>query len=437
MNRPILRIALPSIVSNITVPLLGLVDTAISGHLGAAVYLGAIAVGTTLFSTTYWLFGFLRMGTGGLTAQALGAGCASECSAWLWRSLFLAMGIAITLLIFQTPILRVALALMPATAEVESLATVYFRWLIWGAPATLALFALNGWLLGMQDARSPMWVAIVQNVVNILASLTLVVGIGWKIEGIALGTLIAQWTGAIFAFILAVRRLRQENLSLSFGKVLVNGDRWRELFQVNRDIFLRTLCLVAVTFAFTAFGTQQGEILLAVNTLLMQFFLMVSYVMDGFAYAGEALGGRFLGEGNRRAFLLLTRRLFLWGGGLALAFTLVFVLGGTSFVRLLTDNLAVRTAASPYLFYAMAIPLVSFSAFLLDGLYIGTTSTRAMLWGMGFAGLVFFGTITLAPTVWGNHTLWIAFLLYLGFRGAVQGLLFPKILHRKFALSES
>lgn len=437
MNRPILRIAVPSIVSNITVPLLGLVDTAISGHLGAAVFLGAIAVGTTLFSTTYWLFGFLRMGTGGLTAQALGAGKSSECAAWLWRALTLAMGIALLLLCFQTPILHGALSMMPATPEVEILATTYFRWLIWGAPAVLSLFALNGWLLGMQDARSPMWVAILQNVINIMVSLTLVVGLGWKLEGIAFGTLIAQWTGALLAFAFALHRLHREKLSATLHEIFGDGERWRELFLVNRDIFIRTLCLVAVTFAFTAFGTRQGETLLAVNVLLMQFFFMVSYVMDGFAYAGEALGGRFLGEGNRRAFLLLTRRLFFWGAGLSLVFTLVFAVGGTTFIRLLTDNAAVRSAAPEFLPYAIAVPFASFVAFLLDGLYIGTTSTRAMLWGMGVAALVFFSVITLSPTTWGNHALWVAFLLYLGLRGAVQGLLFPKILRRKFVSSES
>lgn len=437
MTRAIFRITLPSIVSNITVPLLGLVDTAIVGHLGAAVYLGAIAVGTTLFSTIYWLFGFLRMGTGGLTAQALGANQRSACAAWLWRSLTLSLVIALGLIAFQTPILRLTLLLMPAPSDVESLAIVYFRWLIWGAPATLALFALNGWLLGMQDARSPMWVAVVQNVVNILTSFALVVGWGWRVEGIALGTLLAQWVGASLAFAFALRHLRQEDFSTTVREIFVNGEHWRQLFVVNRDIFLRTLCLVAVTFAFTAFGARQGEVLFALNALLMQFFLIVSYVMDGFAYAGEALGGRFLGAGNRADFLRLTRQLFLWGVGLSLCFTLIYALGGSTFVALLTNNTPVRAAAPEFLPYAVAIPLVSCAAFLLDGLYIGTTATRAMLWGMLAATLAFFAVTTFAPSGCGNHALWIAFLLYLGLRGAVQALLFPQIVRRKFALVES
>lgn len=431
----ILRIAIPSIISNITVPLLGLVDTAITGHLGATSYLAAIAVGTTLFSTTYWLFNFLRMGTGGLTAQSLGAEQGEKCAALLWRSLALGGGIALLILLFQTYILHIGLSLMSATDEVQSLVRSYYRILVWGAPPTLALFALNGWLLGMQDARSPMWTAIVQNVVNILVSLLLVVGWGWKIEGVALGTLVAQWTGAALAFGFAWRIVRRRRLSTSVAVVFRDIARWREFFVVNRDIFFRTLCLVAVMFAFTSFGARQGETLLAVNTLLMQFFLLVSYVMDGFAYAGEAIGGRLCGAGDRKGFSTLTRRLFGWGGGFALLFTFGFAFGGTSFLHLLTDNNVVRLAAVEYLPYAIAMPLIGFSAFLLDGLFVGTTATRVMLIGVSAASVLFFCLHELLSPFGGNHALWIAFLCYLGVRGLVQGVWLPKIVRQKFVAS--
>ncbi len=431
-SSPVLRIAIPSIISNITVPLLGLADTAIAGHLGSAAYLGAIAVGTTLFATTYWLFAFLRMGTGGLTAQAFGAGRKAEVALLLARSLLLALAIAGLLLMFQRPILHWGLTLIAPTAAVGQWAEVYFRLLIWGAPATLSLFALNGWLLGMQDARSPMWVAVVQNVVNVLLSLALVVGLDWKMEGVALGTLVAQWTGALLALAFALRRLHRGGYAVRWSAVWRDGVAWRQLFAVNSDIFLRTLCLVAVMFTFTAIGARQGETLLSVNALLMQFYLLVSYVMDGFAYAGEALGGRFLGEGRVEAFRALVRQLFAWGLGLSGVFSLGFLLGGEGLVALLTDSEAVRDAAPAFLPYAVAMPLIGFSAFLLDGLCIGTTATRAMLLGVATASAAFFLIHCLLSPLLGNHALWIAFLLYLALRAAVQGALLPRIVRTKF-----
>lgn len=430
MSRSILRIAVPSIVSNITVPLLGLVDTAITGHLGAAAYLAAIAVGSTLFSTTYWLFNFLRMGTGGLTAQAYGAGHHDETAALLWRSLVLALVIGLLLLLFQQPIATLGFRLLAPGAAAAVPARIYFNILIWGAPPMLTLFALNGWLLGMQNARYPMVVAIVQNVVNILVSLTLVVGLHWGIAGVAVGTLVAQWTGAALAFALALRVLQRGRCHTTMRAVVRSLPAWMQLFAVNRDIFLRTLCLVSVMFAFTAFGTRQGETLLAVNALLMQLFLLVSYFMDGFAYAGEALGGRFLGERNVAAFRALVRRLFAWGGGVAVGFVLFFLVGSTTLIALLTDVEAVRMAAQPFLPYAIVIPLVSFSAFLFDGLFIGTTSTRAMLLTVFVASAAFFLLHHFLSPSLGNHALWCAFLFFLGLRGLVAALFLPQLLRK-------
>lgn len=432
MHRSILRIALPSIVSNITVPLLGLVDTIITGHLGHANAIAAIAVGGSLFSTTYWLFNFLRMSTGGLTAQSFGAGTWQECAQHLARSLALGLGIALLLLLFQQPIIIAGFHYLCPTPEVAHLARPYCNLLIWGAPAMLALFSLNGWLLGMQDARSPMWVAVWQNVSNILLSLLFVYGFDLGLMGVAWGTLIAQWLGGLLALFFALRLLRRHALPRSSFVFWQNLSAWKALFSLNRDIFLRTLCLVAVMFSFTAFGSRQGSQILATNALLMQFFLLVSYVMDGFAYAGEALGGCFLGERNVQKFRLLVCQLFLWGFGLSLLFVLLFWGGGEWGLHLLTNLPHLRQTASEYLPWIQLLPLLSFSAFLLDGLYIGLTATRAMLVGIAVASTLFFATFWFLAPLAGNHALWLAFLLYLLVRGLVQAIIFPRIVRRKF-----
>lgn len=429
MHRRILHIALPSIVSNITVPLLGLVDTAITGHLGAAAYIGAIAVGGMLFNMVYWLFGFLRMGTGGLTSQAYGAGDYAEARRTLCRSLAVAAGIALTLIVLQGPLLAVAFRFVEAPPMTARLAARYFRILIWGAPAVLGLYSLAGWFLGMQNARYPMVVAIVQNAVNVAVSLLLVVGCGMKVEGVALGTLTAQYAGLLTA-ILLLRRLRSR-----LPAVEAAGYAWREVFSrqalgrffhVNRDIFLRTLCLVAVTTAFTSAGAAQGDLVLAANALLMQFFMLFSYVMDGFAYAGEALGGRYYGAADFAELRRMTRTLFAWGAALALVFTALYTAGGTSLLSLLTDRPDVRVAAARFLPYAVAVPLSGFAAFLLDGIFVGTTSTRAMLLAMAAATASFFGCHALLAPALGNHALWIAFLLYLVLRGVLQGAMYGR-----------
>lgn len=426
LNRSILAIALPSIVSNITVPLLGLVDTAIVGHLGAPAYIGAIAVGGMLFNMVYWLCGFLRMGTGGLVAQAYGAGATAERYRLLFRSLGVAGLLSLSLWLFQQPLLALALSWMNASAEVSELATLYFRILIWGAPAVLGLYSFTGWFLGSQNARFPMWVAIVQNCTNILVSLALVWGWGWKVEGVATGTLVAQYAGIGTALLLWWRCYGQR-LPQDLWAGIWQRERLLAFFRINRDIFLRTFCLVAVTTCFTAWGAAQGDVVLAVNALLMQLFVLFSYVMDGFAYAGEALGGRYYGARDRRSFTQLVACLFRWGWGLVLAFTLVYLLGGSVLLRLLTDDATVISAASTYFPYAVLIPLVGFSAFLYDGIFIGCTYTRGMLVAMVGAAAVFFlvgswGTIFLQP----NHALWTAFLLYLLVRGLIQWQFFKR-----------
>lgn len=436
IDNQILKIAVPSIVSNVTVPLLGIIDTAITGHLGAASYIAAIAVGTSIFSLCYWIFSFLRMGTGGLTAQAFGSESWQACREILHKSMTIALVAAIAIIALQTIIADVALWIMAPSADVDHWARTYFHILVWGAPANLGLSVLNGWLIGMQDARSPMTVAVSQNVLNIVASCALVFGLGWKVEGVATGTLIAQWAGFALAIVMATRVLKTirkdksketSDCAESSNAALATDISWGRFFSVNRDIFLRTLCLVAVMFSFTAFGARQGDTLLAVNALLMQMFLLVSYIMDGYAYAGEAIGGSLFGAHDTKAFRLLVRRLFVWGIASSIVFSLLFIVGGDLVVRLLTDNEEVRTAALPFLWVTVVIPLISIGAFIYDGLFIGTTSTRQMLISIAVATAAYFVVALTAPN---NHWLWAAFLLYLALRGFVQHLLMPGIIRK-------
>ena len=422
MNRQILHIALPSIISNITVPLLALVDTTIVGHLGSASYIAAIALGGMIFNMIYWLFNFLRMGTGGLTAQAYGANQHQATSYILLRSLTIAGGIALTLLLLQRPIFQVTFHFVTATAEVRSLASIYFNILIWGAPAMLALYSFTGWFLGMQNARIPMCIAITQNVVNIAVSTLLVFGCHLKIEGVALGTLISQYTALLLAVIFCLTKFDvKQHFEL---KAILDISTLKRFFQINRDIFLRTLCLIAVTTYFTSAGSTQGEVTLAANTLLMQFFIIFSYFMDGFAYAGEALGGRYFGAHDRLNFQRVTRCLFAWGGALSVLFFFIYFLSGTSLLHLLTDDSQVINRAQQYLPIIYFIPLISFAAFLFDGLYIGTTATRYMLISMFCASAAFFVLINVCTL--SNTLLWLAFLVYLGGRGLMQAFLFKK-----------
>lgn len=422
MNKQILHIALPSIISNITVPLLALVDTTIVGHLGSASYIAAIALGGMIFNMIYWLFNFLRMGTGGLTAQAYGANQHQATSYILLRSLTIAGGIALTLLLLQRPIFQVTFHFVTATAEVRSLASIYFYILIWGAPAMLALYSFTGWFLGMQNARIPMCIAITQNVVNIAVSTFLVFGCHLKIEGVALGTLISQYTALLLAVIFCLTKFDvKQHFEL---KAILDINTLKRFFQVNRDIFLRTLCLIAVTTYFTSAGSTQGEVTLAANTLLMQFFIIFSYFMDGFAYAGEALGGRYFGAHDRLNFQRVTRCLFAWGGALSVLFFFIYFLSGTSLLHLLTDDSQVINRAQQYLPIIYFIPLISFAAFLFDGLYIGTTATRYMLISMFCASAAFFVLINVCTL--SNTLLWLAFLVYLGGRGLMQAFLFKK-----------
>ena len=419
----ILNIALPAIVTNITVPLLGLVDTAIVGHMGAAAYIGAIAVGSMIFNLVYWVFGFLRMGTSGMTAQARGRRDLAEVTRLLVRSVLVSLGVSLALLLLQWPLCEMMLSFIGPTPDVRPLAVTYFYIVVWGAPASLGLFALTGWYIGMQNTRIPMFISIMQNVVNILASLTLVYGFGMKVEGVAMGTVIAQYAGLLAAVGLLLKYYRRlwrnhpVSLASSLQSLMV-------FFRVNRDIFLRTLFLVAVNLYFTAAGARQGATILAVNTLLMQLYLLFSYVMDGFAFAGEALGGRFWGAQNWEAYRDVVRRLFVWGVGMVVLFTAVYVLGGMPFLRLLTDEPGVVEASRSYVWWAYLIPAAGVAAFVWDGIFIGTTQTRGMLISSFVAAVVFFLCVMLLMPKIENHGLWLSMILYLVVRGLIQTIIY-------------
>ena len=391
----ILRIAIPAIVTNITVPLLGLVDTAIVGHIGDAAYIGAIAVGSMIFSLVYWVFAFLRMGTSGMTAQARGRRDMEEIMRMLMRSLAVSLIIALIVIVLQYPLREMMLWLMSPTEDVRSLAVTYFNIVVWGAPAVLGLYSLSGWFIGMQNSRIMLAISMLQNVVNIIVSLLFVYGLGMKVEGVALGTVIAQYIGLLVAIAMwfhYYRRMLRWKASLL--KDTMND--WLSFFRVNRDIFLRTLFLVAVNLYFTSAGARQGAVILAVNTLLIQLYLFLSYFTDGFAYAGV----------------------------LVLLFTVVYVVGGMPFLCLLTDETQVVEASRGYVWWAYLMPLAGIAAFVWDGIFIGITATRGMLVSSCIAAGVFFMGVMGLMGIMGNHGLWLSMILYLATRGLIQTILY-------------
>ena len=426
-DRQILKIAVPSIVSNITVPLLGLIDVAIVGHMGSPVYIGAVAVGSMIFNLIYWLFGFLRMSTSGLTAQAYGRRDLAEVTRILVRSGRIALLTALALLALQWPLKWLMFWLMGPTPDVTPYATTYFHIVVWGAPAMLGLYSLSGWFIGMQNTRIPMFVSIMQNVVNILASLTLVYGFGMKIEGVALGTVIAQYAGLFVAIGLLKRALPtgtspETSPNLPKGEELSSppSEGVGEVWAINRDLFLRTVCLVGVNLFFTSASARQGAVILSVNTVMLQLFLFFSYFMDGFAYAGEALCGRFYGAHNREAFRETLRRLFGWMTVVTMAYTLLYITGGQWIVGLLTDEPQVVAASRNYLWWACLIPAAGAVAFIWDGVFIGMTATRGMLVSSAVSALAFFAVYGLTVGMMGNHGLWLAMMVYLAMRGVIQ-----------------
>lgn len=415
----ITSLAVPSIITNITTPLLALVAMAIAGHMGdgthpSSVYIAAIAVGSSLFNMLYWLFIFLRMGGSGLTAQALGADDRDECHAILLRGMVVALFFGLLTVALIVPLGDLTLRFMDPEPFTRSLARKYMLICGAGAPAVLGTYVFTGWFLGMQNSRSPMWVSMVINVVNIALSFLTVYGLRMQVDGVALATLIAQWTGFIMSWIICVRRYRVPMLP---WRVIMQWDRVRRFFSMNIDIFLRTLCLVAVTLWFTRVGARQGDVMLAVNTLLIQLFVAFSYFMDGFAFAGESLCGLYSGARDYSMLRRTVRMLFACTGVVALLFSTIYFVAGDLIIQALSDDPSVGLSGIEYLPWAVSVPLCGFVAFTYDSICIGTMRTRSMLMSGAVASALFFVLyFTLFP-VMGNHGLWLSFVSYLAVRG--------------------
>ncbi len=415
MNKQILRLAIPNIITNITVPLLGMVDTAIVGHLqnGDGVdYIGAIAVGTMIFNIIYWNFGFLRMGTSGFTAQAYGAKDKEEQANILFRACFIAIAAALLLIIFQKPIGKLSLMLIEDKNSVGALALSYFSVRIWAAPATLSMYALKGWLIGMQDSKNPMWISIIINLLNIIFSFVLVFYFNMSIKGVALGTVIAQYGGLITT--LLIWRKKYKEIAKYFNvKKALSLEKMKLFFKINSDIFLRTLCLIIVTSYFTIASTKMPYPTLAMNTLLMQFFTLFSYFMDGFAYAAESLCGKAKGENNYPQLQAFVKRFLLWGGVISILFIIIYALFGENILGIFTDNKDVIEYSKNYLHWILLIPITGFIAFLYDGILIGLTESVVMRNAIFISTAAFFLIFYLLSPYIGNNALWIAFLTYL------------------------
>lgn len=426
ISASILRLALPSILSNVTVPLLGLVDQAIVGHLGSPSFIAAVAVGSMVFNVIYWLFGFLRMTTSGQTSQAFGRGSDAGVMAILERSLVLALLFAVPLLVLRGPLLDLALRLIGPSTVVAGLTRVYYSLVILGLPAVFCQSVLSGWFVGMQDTRSPMVISIFQVAANVTLSFVLVFGFGLSLRGVALGTLLSQWLGLVLALLLWRRRYGRLLSCRSPLRRVLRGSEVRDSLRQHADIFLRTLFLVAVNFSFTAIGARHGDIILSANTLLLLFSTLFSYLSDGFAYAAEALSGRCRGAGDVATFRLLLRRLGLMGALLALVVAAAYLLGGNLLLHMLTSEASVLAACHPYLFWVWLLPLCGIGCFLLDGVFVGMTSSRAMLLSSATATLVFVVTYLSLGAILHNHALWLAFLLFLVVRGLVLLFCLPR-----------
>ncbi|MEG2760945.1 MAG: MATE family efflux transporter [Mucinivorans sp.] len=423
MIRKIVHLAIPNIISNITIPLVGMVDLAIVGAMGSTTLLGGIAIGTAIFNLLYWNFGFLRMGTSGLTAQAYGRRDFVEIQRVLMRSLTVACAIAALILALQVPLADLILRFMDSSPAVESAAREYFFYRVWAAPATLSLYAFKGWFIGMQNSRSPMWIAIFINVINVIASLVLAFPLGMGLAGVALGTAVAQWSGAGLAIVMLVKYYGRYFDIYRLFEGVFEPRALAMFFRLNRDIFIRTLCLVAVFTYFTKASSSMGNITLAANTLLLQLFTLFSYFMDGFAYAGEALAGRYTGSRNAGRLHRTVSAIFKVGATVAVVFSLLYLFGGQYILLIFSPEASVMEAAMASMNYVAMVPVIGFAAFLMDGLLVGMTRSKVMRDAMLIATALFFGLYFALVGALGSSALWIAFLSYLAARGGLQVLL--------------
>lgn len=425
MNRSILKLAIPNIISNITIPLLGLVDMILMGHLSSPVYIGAIALGGTIFSVLYSFFSFLRAGTTGFTAQAYGAKDCSEQSYSLYRSMTIAVLAFLLILCIQKPIARISLALLDGSPDLERLAITYFFVRIWAAPANMLLYCFNGWFIGMQNTKIPMAIAIIINVLNIAFSIFFVIVMKQDVVGVALGTVIAQYCGLLTAFIFLFTKYKKHLIRIEIQKLL-NINKLKRFFKVNTDLMIRSILLVFTIAFFTNQSAKLGDNILSINMILLQFFYIFSYFTDGFAYAGEALVGKYTGARDSENLRSVVVHLFKWGALISVPFAILYALFPSTFVKMISDHPVIISDIRPYYIYMVLIPIITFAAFLWDGIYIGATASKAIRDTMILSSIVVFLPMWYILTpLWGNHGLWIAFLGFMVARG-VSMTLFAK-----------
>lgn len=430
IDKDILKLAAPAIINNVTVPLLGICDTAVSGHLGDATYLGAIAVGAMMLNVFFWLSGFLRMGTTGLTARAYGSRDWGISREIMKKSLLIAGAISFVVLLLQSPIASFLLKVISPDAAVTGLARRYFKICVWGVPAQLTIMVVSGWFIGMQNTLVPMFISIGVNVINILLSIWFAFGGGLGFIGIAYGTLTANWIGCIVAIVWSRIELRKFKTNQEERTQV----KWIELFSVNGNLFVRSACVMGVSLTVTAMGARLGDLTLAANAVMMQFFLFFSYFMDGFAFSGEALTGKYSGAENGKMVLTTAGHLTLWGLAMALTFFLIYFFFSGTISSLLTDNPEVLKEIERYSGWIAALPPLTVLAFVFDGIFIGLTRTGAMTIVTLVGASVFFALVFSAGKGLGNGLLWTAFELYLLLRGGLLAIDFVIIERKKLNL---
>ena len=421
MNREIFRIAVPNIISNITVPLMGIFSTAIAGHCGdSAATIGALAIGVSIFNFIYWNCSFIRMGTSGLTAQAFGAKDFTTTTAMLVRAVALSAVLGLAVLVLQYPLGELSLWMMNGSQMVSD----YFYARIWAVPAGIMLFGLNGWFTGMQNAVIPMVTSIFINVLHVLLSLWFVFGADMGITGIAYASVVAQWSGMTLSIVLLLLFFRKTLQRVDIRQVL-QLDAMREFFKVNGDIIIRTFCIVIVYTFFTAASARmESEIVLAVNTMLLQLFTLFSYMNDGFAYAAEALTGRFVGARDRVSLQLCIRRCVVWALGTAAICIAIYVVWWEDILSMFVGDKSqlvdMLTVARQYIGWVIAIPLAAALPFLMDGIMVGATLTRVLRNSMLLSTVAYFAIYYSLHPLIGNNALWLAFTAYMALRGIAQ-----------------
>lgn len=418
----VLRIAGPIVISNATVPILGAVDTGVVGQLGAAAPIGAVGIGAVILASLYWIFGFLRMGTTGLVAQAQGAGDGAEVAAGLLRALMIGGLAGLALIVVQGPLFWAAFRLAPASAEVEGLARDYLAVRIWGAPATISLYALTGWLIALERTRAVLVLQLWMNGLNVGLDLWFVLGLGWGVQGVASATLIAEWTGLALGLWLA-----RAAFAAGPGRAAI-FDRARlwQMARVNTDIMIRSVLLQGAFTAFLFLGAGQGDVKLAANQVLLQFLEITAYALDGFAFAAETLVGQAVGarsaRGVRRAAVLASQ----WGVGGAVLLGLVFGLGGPAIIEVMTTSEQVRETARIYLPWLIIAPAIGIASWMLDGIFIGATLTREMRNAMVPAVAAYALAVALLVPAFGNHGLWASLMVLNMARGLSMARLYPR-----------